>query len=170
MMGSKDRAARALLPLQQAIYHAVHDVKGGVGAICGVYGFNHNTLQLKVSPNIATHQLNLRELEAVIAYTRDPRIMDSLCAVYGNVAWIDLGEPIHAEGLTLNAMLQQIGEAGSNLGRLAQDFAQSLNDGHIDRDELAVIEKTSMRLIQSVQGLLEQARQQVLDREATFHG
>lgn len=142
MMGSKERAARAILPLQQAIYHAVHDVKGGVGAIAGTYGFNANTLQLKVNPNTSTHQLNIRELEAIMAYTRDPRILDSLCAIHGNAVWIDLGDPIHMEGLTLGAMLAQIGEASTALGRLAQDTAAAITDGHIDRNELAVIEKS----------------------------
>lgn len=170
MMVSRERAQRAVLPLQQAIYHAVHDVKGGVGAIAGVYGFNHNTLQLKVSPNISTHQLNLREFEAILGFTRDARIMDSLCTAFGNAVWIDLGDPIHTEGLTLGAMLQQIGEASGALGQLAKDTAEAVGDGRIDRHELAVIEKSCMRLTQTVQGLLEQARQEVAAREAELNG
>lgn len=32
-MGKNERAERCLLPLQMACYHAVHDFKGGVGAM-----------------------------------------------------------------------------------------------------------------------------------------
>ena len=38
-MNQQQRATRTVLPLKAAIYHAVHDIRGGVGAIAGAYGY-----------------------------------------------------------------------------------------------------------------------------------
>lgn len=62
-MNQQQRATRTVLPLKAAIYHAVHDIRGGVGAIAGAYGYNVNTMWHKISlTNDGRHVLTVPEL------------------------------------------------------------------------------------------------------------
>lgn len=155
-MMSKEAAARAVMPLEIAVYHAVRDVKGGVGAVAGAYGFNPNTLQLKTNPNTQSHHLNLNEFEAVLGHTRDPRLMDSLCTVFGNAAWMDLSSIQHAGD---EQMIMQLGELSKNVGEMTQSVASALADGRVEAGEIAVLEKRAQELYSTVHGIIARAHQ-----------
>lgn len=84
-MGSKERAQRTILPLHFAVYHAVRDSRGGVPGIAHDHGINENTLQSKLNPNNPSTTINLKELSAIIDYTRDPRIAEAVAHMSGGV-------------------------------------------------------------------------------------
>lgn len=164
------KAERAVLPLDMAAYHAVRDYHDpvrdlrGVPAVAAHYSWKATTLQNKLNPDCDRNVLGVRELEGIAALTQDPRILDSLCATMRAI-WIPI--PSGDNALTMSAMLQKIGEASMQLGQLARDTGESIADGKITRDEFSVMEKTSMGLIQTVQGLMEQARAEMEAREVS---
>ncbi len=163
-----EKAKRAVLSLDMAAYHAVHDYRDpqgniGVPAVARHYSWNPRTLQNKLNPNEDRNHLTARELEFVAALTLDTRLLDAFCTPL-RALWMPMPE---VSGLSGVAILNQIGEASAQLGQLARDTCTALADGRISADELAVLEKTSMRLMQAVQLLLQQAR---ADMSAGGHG
>lgn len=155
-MNQQQRATSTVLPLKAALYHAVHDQRGGVGAVAGAYGFNVNTLQHKLNlNNEGRHVLTATEFEAILAFTRDPRIMDSLCAVYGDAAWFDLGGITQAGD---DSLFLQVGELVQTVGSTAKHVAEALADGRISAAELAQLEADAMRMHAHVQALIAAAR------------
>ena len=153
----QQRNHETILPLRAAIYHAVHDIRGGVGAIAGAYGFNHNTLQSKINiNNEGRHVLTVPELEAILSYTRDPRLMDSLCAVFGRAIWIDVSG---MDAVSDSSMFKQLGEVSVNVGDLARKVAAALDDGVVTADEVAMLDKAVIALMQSAQAVLTLAKQ-----------
>lgn len=154
VMGSRERAKRAVMTLPQAIYHAVHDMPGGVGAVAGAYKFNESTFNKKVNLNSQGHRLTADEFEAVLGFTRDPRLMDSLCDIFGDAAWIDL------RGLGKlgdSALILQVGELAQRVGQMAKDIAEAAADGRIDIHELSVLRKDAAQLHQTVAGIIARA-------------
>lgn len=84
-LGSQERAHRTILPLHLAVYHAVRESRGGVPGIAHDYDINANTLQSKLNPNNPSTTINLKELTAIIEYTRDSRIAESVAHMAGGV-------------------------------------------------------------------------------------
>lgn len=155
-MNQQQRTASTILPLKTALYHAVHAQRGGVGAVAGAYGFNPNTLQHKLNlNNDGRHVLTVTEFEAIVSFTRDPRIMDSLCALFGDVAWFDLSHLAH---LTDNSLFRQVGDLVTLVGETARDVAEAMDDGHISAAELARLESDATQLHAAVQKLIATAR------------
>lgn len=160
-------AARGVLPLDLAAYYAVHEFRDGQGrigvpAVAAAYSWNPRTLTNKLNPNEERNVLSARELECIAMLTGDPRILDSLCSTMGAV-WIPLPD---GAGLSASAMLQQIGEASGQLGKLAQETGEAIADNRITEDELAVMEKTAMRITQAVQRVIAQARADIAAQKA----
>lgn len=154
VMGSRERAQRAVMPLPQATYHAVHDWPGGVGAVAGAYQFNASTFNKKINLNSQGHKLTAEEFEAVLSLTRDPRLMDSLCDAFGDAAWIDLRGLKH---LGDSALILQVGELAQRVGQMAKDIAEAAADGDIDAIELSVLRKDAAQLHQTVAGIIARA-------------
>lgn len=150
---SKTAADRTILPLRAALYHAVHDQRGGVGAVAGALGFNANTLQHKINLNSDRHNLTLADFEAILQFTRDPRIMDSLCAAYGDAFWLDL----RTGAVPDVQLLAGAGELFERVGRMARDIAEAMADGIINSDELNILKKDAALVHQTVQAIITRA-------------
>ena len=150
---SKEAAARTILPLRAAVYHAVHDQRGGVGAVAGALGFNPNTLQHKINPNSDRHNLSLADFEAILSFTRDGRLMDSLCGAFGDAAWLDL----RTGAISDTQLITGAAELFERVGRMGRDIALAMQDGRITRDELSTLEKDAALLHQTVQAIIARA-------------
>lgn len=158
-MNQQQRATSTILPLKAALYHAVHAQRGGVWAFAGAFGFNANTLQHKLNlNNEGRHVLTVTEFEAILSFTRDPRIMDSLCSLYGNAAWFDLGGLANSNSLSL---FRQVGDMVSLVGETTQHVADAMADGRIDADELARLERDAVQMHAAIQTLVGMARAQM---------
>lgn len=166
IFGSVERAKVEILPLELALYHAVREYPGGAAAIAATVGRNATTLQHKLSPTHPTHTLNVAELEEILPLTRDPRVMDSLCDAFGAAVWIDISGL--EQGGSATSMLAGISEMLHRESDLTSKVAKSLEDNRIDLDELAELELLTLRMAQSVFGLMARARQQ--HAEGVSHG
>lgn len=154
MLNSTDRATRCLLPLDVALFRACKDRRGAVGAIAEIYGLNANTLALKINPDRDTHNLNPSDIEAITSYTKDPRIMDSMCAAHGNAAWFELPDFSQHAYADLFALF---GELSSRMGELGKSLFAALSDGRIDSDELAELQRIELQLIGVTRALIDHA-------------
>jgi hypothetical protein len=152
---TKDFTMKTTLSLEQACYSAVHDYPGGVGAVAATYGLVPSTLQNKLNPTQNTHKLNASEVEQILELTKDPRILDAMCARVGAV-WLDLGS---MGGGSDMAMLDNITTLVTRVGELSTKVQNSLEDGRVDASELKGLETAVLRLNQSSFYVLERAKQ-----------
>lgn len=144
------------LSLEMAAYRAVHDYPGGVPAIAGAFGWNPRTLQNKLNPTQDYHKLTVAELQGILQLTRDPRILDAVCA-QRDAMWIDLGG---LKGVASDmAMLDDITKLVERVGKLSGSVHKSLSDGVVDDDEMRELETCAMRLTQSTFQVIERAKQ-----------
>lgn len=86
-----------------------------------------------------------------MAETKDPRIMDSICAIHGKAAWFELPD-LHE--LTETNFMKKIGKLAKEQGELSQSIAEAIADKSICSDEYDVIHKDVMDLIRVALTLL----------------
>nr|WP_314370388.1 phage regulatory CII family protein [uncultured Acinetobacter sp.] len=155
-----ERRERAVMPLELAIKAAVSNSEKDdclMALIADKNGFNINTFRSSINPTTPTHKANIHHLEAILAETKDARIMDSICAIHGNAGWFELPK---IKGLSDSDFINKIGYLAREQGDLSQSIAAAIGDGIISRDELAVIQKDVMDLIRVALGLLSMVEQQ----------
>jgi hypothetical protein len=107
-----------------------------------MYGINASTLHLKLNPNRATHHLSPADIEAVLAYTQDPRIMDAICAAHGAAVWYALPQLEAAD----SELFASFGDLSKRVGDLGHSLFAALADGVIDDDELDALRKYAAQL------------------------
>lgn len=149
-------AENAVLPLDVAIYRACKDRHGSKAAIAEINGFNPMVFSKCVDINNSQYHLHPEHIEAVLSYTKDIRILESLAAAHGHAVVYELPSniDIHDTGFLAN-----IGEVSNRVGELFSTVSDSLKDGRIIEVELATIEKDAMCLIAAVAQLKKLARQ-----------
>ena len=154
-----EKRKRAVMPLEMSLKAAVDSESDDsvMHRIAQKNGFNINTFRSSLNPTTPTHKANIYHLEAVLAETQDPRIMDSLCAIHGNAAWFELPEIEHMNQINF---MNKIGKLAREQGVLAQSIAAALSDGSINNDELSVIRKDAYDLIRITATLLAMAEKQ----------
>ena len=154
-----EKRKRAVMPLEMSLKAAVDSESDDsvMHRIAQKNGFNINTFRSSLNPTTPTHKANIYHLEAVLAETQDPRIMDSLCAIHGNAAWFELPEIEHMNQINF---MSKIGKLAREQGVLAQSIAAALSDGSINNDELSVIRKDAYDLIRITATLLAMAEKQ----------
>lgn len=152
-MGRQERADRCLLTLQMACYHAVHDHKGGAGAIAGAHGKNTAVLQNKLNPNTESHHLNISDLEMIAISTQDERILQTICSWYGAGYFIVPHCLADERGL-----LEKSGNLTRELGELMQEVSASLADGKVDADEIAALDKAFMEFTSAAAAFVAHAK------------
>ena len=81
-----------VLPLSMALRAAVYSETDHslMAHIAEKNCWNITTFRNSLCPTTTTHKANIYQLEAVLAETRDPGIMDSICAIHGNAGWFEL--------------------------------------------------------------------------------
>lgn len=148
---SLDRAEREVLPLGLSLYHAARDYQGGIKAVAAVHGLNATTLQHKLSPTHEPHRPNLDDLEAVLAVTRDPRILDSLGEIAGGCVWVQ-PESLRDDE-PMDSVLATIADLHAKLGEMIESVGTSLDDGLVDDREQAELRLRTRRVLELVLGL-----------------
>lgn len=146
-----ERAAQCLLPLHLALYHAMHDKRGAVGAVAEIYGLNASTLHLKINPNRDSHHCSPEDVERILAYTQDPRIMDALCAAHGQAAWYRLPD---LDKLQASALFAGFGDLSERVGILGKRLFESLDDGRVTAAELSTLRRAAHELQSSLGALI----------------
>lgn len=145
---STERAQRTLLTLPQALHHSVRDYPGGATAIVAVDGtMNATTLNHKLSLTNTTHTPNINDLALIMDLTRDRRIVDALLHPIG---WVGIDVSDLSETDTPKSLIAAIGGMLSREGELTEHMSKSLDDDHLDCDELAEFELLAERMVQAV--------------------
>lgn len=137
-----------MLSLNLSLYHAARDYPGGIKAVAAVHGLNATTLQHKLSPTHEPHRPNLDDLEAVLATTLDPRILDSLGEIAGGAIWV-IPAPLADDEPELG-MLGSIAQLQHGVHEMLASLADSLSDRVLDARESRELELRVRRLLSYV--------------------
>ncbi|NRA20732.1 MAG: phage regulatory CII family protein [Oceanospirillaceae bacterium] len=126
-----------------ACYLAVHDSADGLPVIAFKMEKNQDTLRKKLDSKQTTHHLTLAEAMHILRITHDPRILDAICTEIG-VIWID------AEALPAVPADMDVLKSGTELMNTAvqvlTELEQALDNGSIDADEQARLNKRFLEL------------------------
>lgn len=135
---------------QDAFYATVHDHRhGGVPALAARMGMTPAMLYNKANPNNTTHRPYLHEIEAVMAFTGDARVLESLSAGMSRVS-----VPLPPPDVSDANLLESYTALMARLGDFSQKFHGSLADGDITQDELEDMRQTMMSCISAGLGLI----------------
>lgn len=149
------------LDLDQAVYLASRDYRGGQTALAYTVCIEPGTFQKKVSLSNATHRLTLPEFIAVADATDDPRIDEAYARHRGGLFYRPV--PVPATQAALTALATMLAAEGQ--------FMQSLADGSADcaweAHEVAELELRGRQLIAQVLGIMAGARAEM---EGSSHG
>lgn len=151
---------RKVLPLSMALRAAVYSETDHslMAHIAEKNCWNITTFRNSLCPTTTTHKANIYHLEAVLAETRDPGIMDSLCAIHGNAGWFEF--PKVSENFDQVSYLSRVGELAKEQGALAQSIANAVADGRITKVEEDEIYQEVLDLVRVATSLLAMVKKQ----------
>ena len=151
---------RKVLPLSMALRAAVYSETDHslMAHIAEKNCWNITTFRNSLCPTTTTHKANIYHLEAVLAETRDPGIMDSLCAIHGNAGWFEF--PAITEDLGQSNYIIKVGELAQEQGELAQSIANAVADGRITKVEEDEIYQEVLDLVRVATFLLAMVKKQ----------
>ena len=148
-------ATTAILPLEVALYRACKDRHGSMSAIAETHGFSRDHFINQLDPNKTNCHVHPEAIGAITGYTKDPRILDSMCAAHGNAAWFELPD---MDALARHDFMFDLGATCNEVGHLSKTVCESLYDDRITELEAAQIEKDCMNLIRAVLHLRAMAK------------
>ena len=149
-----------VLPLSMALRAAVYSETDHtlMAHIAEKNCWNITTFRNSLCPTTTTHKANIYHLEAVLAETRDPGIMDSLCAIHGNAGWFEF--PEITEDLDHSNYISKVGALAQEQGELAQSIANAVADGRITKLEEDEIYQEVLDLVRVATSLLAMVKKQ----------
>lgn len=152
---------RKVLPLSMALRAAVYSETDHslMAHIAEKNCWNITTFRNSLCPTTTTHKANIYHLEAVLAETRDPGIMDSLCAIHGNAGWFEF--PEITEDLEHSNYISKVGALAQEQGELAQSIANAVADGRITKLEEDEIYQEVLDLVRVATSLLAMVKNNV---------
>jgi len=149
--------AGPVLTLRQALYRAGRDYHGGITKLAFDMGLEVDTLQKKLHHNEERRWPTPDELEEIIQWTCDPRLLDALMRPAGAVWYRP--EPVPATNQALQAVAKLLEESS--------EFVGSLHEGAADNvwtaAEVADLEHRGMDVIRQVLAIMAGARQAMED-------
>jgi len=150
--------AGPVLTLRQALYRAGRDYRGGITKLAFDMGLEVDTLQKKLHHNEERRWPTPDELEEIVQWTADPRLLDALVRP-ARAVWY-CPEPVPATNDALKAVGKLLEESG--------EFVSSLHDGASDNvwtaAEVLDLEQRGMDVIRQVLSIMAGARQAMEDR------
>lgn len=151
---------RKVLPLSMALRAAVYSETDHslMAHIAEKNCWNITTFRNSLCPTTTTHKANIYHLEAVLAETRDPGIMDSLCAIHGNAGWFEF--PAITEDLDQSNYIIKVGALAQEQGELAQSIANAVADGRVTKVEEDEIYQEVLDLVRVATSLLAMVKKQ----------
>ncbi|MCO8080279.1 phage regulatory CII family protein [Acinetobacter lwoffii] len=156
MINKKDKVLPLSLALRAAVYG--DGDQSLMSYIAEKNCWNLTTFRNSLCPTTTTHKANIYHLEAVLAETRDPGIMDSICAIHGNAGWFEF--PKVSENFDQVSYLSRVGELAKEQGALAQSIANAVADGRITKLEEDEIYQEVLDLVRVATSLLAMVKKQ----------
>ncbi|MCI1036906.1 phage regulatory CII family protein [Pseudomonas putida] len=149
--------AGPVLTLRQALYRAGRDYHGGITKLAFDMGLEVDTLQKKLHHNEERRWPTPDELEEIIQWTCDQRLLNALMRPAGAVWYRP--EPVPATNQALQAVAKLLEESS--------EFVGSLHEGAADNVwtavEVADLEHRGMDVIRQVLAIMAGARQAMED-------
>lgn len=149
--------AGPVLTLRQAIYRAGRDYHGGITKLAFDMGLEVDTLQKKLHHNEERRWPTPDELEEIVQWTADARLLDALVRPAGAVWYRP--EPVPATNQALKAVAHLLEESSQ--------FVGSLHSGAADNvwklSEVLDLEQRGMDVIRQVLAIMAGARQSMED-------
>ena len=155
-MGLMERAQRTMLPLKTALYLTAKRL--GMDKIAATYNIGPQTLYNNLNVNHPDRSPTLQQFELITEYARDhddhQQILDALALITGCV-WIPIPD---AEDVSRTELFGEVAELVDRVGRMCRNTQTAVADNRVDQDEIAVLERDLLRLIQAGHRLVEGAK------------
>ncbi len=146
------------LSLRHALYRAGREYKGGITTLAFNMGMDLDALQKKLKHDEERRWLNPDELEEVLQWTSDKRVLDALGRAAG-VVWYR-PQPIPATNEQLKAVGQLLEEAAQFVSSMHEGAADNVWEPH----EVQKLEACGMDVIRQVLAITAGARQAMEDQ------
>ena len=161
-MGREERAEKCGLPLKLALHRAARGV--GIQYIAATYGHGYTALANNLNPEQPERAPTLQQFEditqAAVARGKESVIAESLGDLLGGV-FIKLPD---LAGINELGMLGSLAELTEEVSRLARHVGDSLQDGFVDSDELAMLNRDVKRLYGAAKTLIAAAERAGVQR------
>lgn len=155
-LGQRERAERTILDLKPAL--AVVAKKLGINRIAATYGIGPQALYNNLNLADVDRAPTLAQFELITEYAREHRahgpILDSLSQLTGCI-WLPVPQvdtDAHGE------IFKDVTALVSRVGKMCEDTQAAVADGRVDDDELAILERDLVRLLQAGYQLVENAK------------
>lgn len=145
------------MSVEDAAYHTAHGFPGRVAALALRMGMSANTLQHKVNPNNATHQLLLREAVAMMAITGNVHMLHAMADELGCVVLCRAEVEAPAPQLEANPMLR-ISHMVEEFSDVLTQANAALADGRVTLNEMRRVEREAAQLMAAIQRVLGSLR------------
>ncbi len=151
--------AGPVLSLRQALYRAGRDYKGGITSLAHDLGMDLDALQKKLKLDEERRWPTPDELEEIITFTQDSRLLDALLRPAGAVWYRPM--PVPATQDALKAVGELLQKEGQFVGSLHTGAADNVWQPH----EVALLEHTGNEVIRAVLGIMAGARDAMEGRQ-----
>lgn len=128
------------LDVMDAAYHTAHSFKGGAPALAQRMKVNHDTLLKKVSVNVDTHHLTLREAVTMQEITGNVAVLQSMAHTLGYVCVKSIPASTD-DPLALN--WHMVAALGDMHHAVADAFAKGVTRNSLQRCDVLAAEATS---------------------------
>ncbi|MDR7024827.1 phage regulatory CII family protein [Pseudomonas sp. SG20056] len=144
--------AGPVLSLRQALYRAGRDYKGGITSLAHDLGMDLDALQKKLKLDEERRWPTPDELEEIITFTQDSRLLDALLRPAAAVWYRPI--PVPATQDALKAVGELLQKEGQFVGSLHTGAADNVWQPH----EVALLEHHGNEVIRAVLGIMAGAR------------
>jgi hypothetical protein len=124
---------------KDAAYHTVHDYEGGSESLSPRVGISAAVLRNKVNPNNDTHHLTYAEAIRITGITGDVRMIEAWAALHDRVL-VKLPDA----GTSDMDVLSDCIAMQTQLGRYMQEIQTALQDGKVDKAEIAIVRQQAL--------------------------
>lgn len=124
---------------KDAAYHTVHDYAGGSESLGPRVGISAAVLRNKVNPNNDTHHLTYAEAIRITGITGDVRMIEAWAALHDRVL-VKLPD----SGTSDMDVLSDCIAMQTQLGRYMQEIQTALQDGKVDKAEIAIVRQQAL--------------------------
>lgn len=155
-MSRTELAQKTLPDLKTALVMTVK--RQGIKKVAATYDLNPQQFYNNLNLNDTERNPTLQQFELITEYARDhgdlEQILDALALITGCV-WLPMpGE----EDVGKTELFSEVAELITRVGKMTSNTRDALADGRVDADELAVLEKDLLRLVQAGFRLVEAAK------------